>query len=115
MATQKTVLVTGANQGLGFAIVSIAATRDSSAHYILACRNLEAGATAIDELKKSGIAASLELLQLDVTKDAEIVKAVESVTERHGRLDGKSITLCSTPSACNKSKWMANIASSSYQ
>ena len=89
MTTQKIVLVTGANQGLGFAIVSVAGTRDPSAHYILACRNLDAGAKAIDDLKKSGVAASLELLQLDVTKDAEIVKAVENVTARHGRLDGK--------------------------
>jgi NAD(P)-dependent dehydrogenase (short-subunit alcohol dehydrogenase family) len=89
MATQKIVLVTGANQGLGFAIVSIAATRNSSAHYILACRNPDAGTKALDDLKKSGIVASLELLQLDITKDDEIVMAVENVTARHGKLDGK--------------------------
>ena len=89
MTTPKIVLVTGANQGLGFAIVSVAATRDPSAHYILACRNLDVGTKAIDDLKKSGVTASLELLQLDVTKDAEIVKAVEKVGGTHGKLDGK--------------------------
>jgi len=87
MASQKIVLVTGANQGLGFAIVSVAGTRYPSAHYILACRNLDAGAKAIDDLKKSGVTASLSLLQLDVTNDAEIITAVKDVTARHGKLD----------------------------
>ena len=90
MASQKIVLVTGANQGLGFAIVSVAGTRDPTAHYILACRSLEGGQKAIAELKKKGVAASLELVQLDVTKDADIVKAVESVTASHGKLDGEN-------------------------
>jgi NAD(P)-dependent dehydrogenase (short-subunit alcohol dehydrogenase family) len=89
MATQKTVLVTGANKGLGFAILTVAGARDPSAHYILACRNLEAGAKAVDDLKKAGTAASLELLQLDVTNDEEIAKAVETVATKHGKLDGK--------------------------
>jgi hypothetical protein len=48
----------------------------------------EAGAKAINELKKNGITASLELLQLDVTKDDEITRAVDINTERHGKLDG---------------------------
>jgi hypothetical protein len=87
MASQKIVLITGANKGLGFAIVSVAGTRYPSAHYILACRNADAGAKAIDDLKKSGVSASLELLQLDVTKDGEIIKAVEHVTTKHGKLD----------------------------
>ena len=99
MATQKTVLVSGANRGLGFAIVSVAATRDPSAHYILACRNLDAGAKAIDDLRESGVAAPLSLLQLDVAKDADIVKAVEHVTAAHGKLDGQY-----PPSACSNSK-----------
>ncbi|KAI9699567.1 MAG: putative secondary metabolism biosynthetic enzyme [Bogoriella megaspora] len=87
MALQKIVLVTGANRGLGFCTISVAASRDPSAHYILACRNQEAGTKAIDDLKKSGINASIELLQLDVTKDDEIAKAVDTVTANHGKLD----------------------------
>ncbi|KAJ8063295.1 hypothetical protein OCU04_008525 [Sclerotinia nivalis] len=87
MATRKVILVTGANQGLGFATIKVAANRDPSAYYILACRDMNAGVKAVDELKKSGISASLDVVQLDVTKDAEITKAVELVTTKYGKLD----------------------------
>ncbi|PCH00213.1 Glucose/ribitol dehydrogenase [Penicillium occitanis (nom. inval.)] len=87
MDTQKIILVTGANRGLGYCIVSVAAARHPSAHFILACRSLEAGNKAVNELKESGITASLEVLKLDVTKDDEIVAAVDAVTAKHGRLD----------------------------
>jgi NAD(P)-dependent dehydrogenase (short-subunit alcohol dehydrogenase family) len=89
MTTQKIVLVTGANRGLGLAIIRVAGTRDPSAHYILACRDVEAGAKAVDDLKQSGVVAPLELLQLDCTKDLDIVKAVEHITTTHGKLDGR--------------------------
>jgi NAD(P)-dependent dehydrogenase (short-subunit alcohol dehydrogenase family) len=84
MTTPKTILITGANKGLGLGIAQVAATRDPSAHYILTSRNVEA-------MKNSGIEASFELLQLDITNDAEILKAAEYVTTKHGKLDGKSI------------------------
>ena len=91
MAASKIVLVTGANQGLGFAIVSVAGTRNPSAHYILACRSLESGQKAIVELKEKGVIASVELVQLDVTKDADIHRVVQSVTASHGKLDGNDM------------------------
>ena len=93
MGPQKIVLVTGSNQGLGLAIVRVAATRDPSAHYILACRSLERGENAIAELKQKGVAASIELMQLDVTKDDDITRTVESITATHGKLDGENNTL----------------------
>ena len=88
MTPSKIVLVTGANQGLGFAIIRVAGTRDPSAHYILASRNLESGQKAIVQLKEKGVTASVELVQLDVTKDADIYRVVQSVTASHGKLDG---------------------------
>jgi NAD(P)-dependent dehydrogenase (short-subunit alcohol dehydrogenase family) len=91
MTTPKTILITGANKGLGLGIAQVAATRDPSAHYILTSRNVEAGEKAIQDMKNSGIEASFELLQLDITTDAEILKAAEYVTTKHGKLDGKSI------------------------
>jgi NAD(P)-dependent dehydrogenase (short-subunit alcohol dehydrogenase family) len=88
MAAQKTVLVTGANKGLGLAIIQNAATRDPSCHYFLGCRDTEAGAKAIDELKQKGIVASLELLKLDTTNDADITAAVQHIDKAFGKLDG---------------------------
>jgi hypothetical protein len=90
MATRKVILVTGANRGLGFAIIQVGGTRDPSSHYILACRDIEAGVKATTELKQSGVVASLEVLQLDTTKDTEIAKAVKHVATTHGKLDSKS-------------------------
>ena len=88
----QNVLVTGANQGLGFAIVAVAATRNPSARYLLACRSLERGQEAIANLKEQGVTASLEPLQLDVTKDTDITKAVESIKNSYGKLDGKDFS-----------------------
>ncbi|KAF2792573.1 short chain dehydrogenase/reductase family protein [Melanomma pulvis-pyrius CBS 109.77] len=87
MATGKIVLITGASQGLGLAITRVAGTRDVSAHYILACRDVGAGEKAIDELKQSGVIASLELLQLDTTDNSAISTAVDRISNTHGRLD----------------------------
>ena len=89
MPSLKNVLATGANQGLGFAIVAVAATCDPSARYLLACRSLERGQEAIAKLKEQGVTAPLEPLQLDVTKDTDITKAVESIKNSYGKLDGK--------------------------
>ena len=52
MATRRVILITGANQDLGLAIARVAVTRDASAHYILACRDVGAGEKAIDELNR---------------------------------------------------------------
>jgi NAD(P)-dependent dehydrogenase (short-subunit alcohol dehydrogenase family) len=86
---QNIVLIIGANKGLGLAIARVAGTRDSSAHYILACRDIDAGAAAIDDLKKNGVCAPLELIQLHTTEDSTIAKAVDHIAAVHGKLDGK--------------------------
>ena len=75
MALRKSVLITGVNQGLAFAIISVAGTRDPSVYYILAYRSLEAGQEAIARLKEKSIVASLE------------------VTTLYGKLNGKNAWL----------------------
>jgi NAD(P)-dependent dehydrogenase (short-subunit alcohol dehydrogenase family) len=49
MAAGRVILIAGANCGLGLAIVRVAETRDASAHYILAYRDVGAGEKAINE------------------------------------------------------------------
>ncbi|RDL40201.1 uncharacterized protein BP5553_00180 [Venustampulla echinocandica] len=87
LTDKKIVLVTGANQGLGFEIIHVAALREPSAVYILACRNVDAGNEAIKKLSEKGVKAEVELLRLDVTSNDDIVAAVKAITEKYGRLD----------------------------
>lgn len=68
----NTVLVTGANTGIGKA--TCIALSKAGAYVILACRNTEKGATALDEIEKSG--GNAMLLQLDLGNLASILNAV---------------------------------------
>ncbi|KAI9929951.1 hypothetical protein ASPWEDRAFT_23679 [Aspergillus wentii DTO 134E9] len=88
MSSSQIVLVTGANQGLGFSIIKIAGQRESPNNtYILCCRSLETGQKAVQELKAQGGKANVDLLQLDVTNDEQITAAVKYVESTYGRLD----------------------------
>lgn len=84
----KVVLCTGANRGLGFAILQVAGIRDSSAVYILACRKKEEGEAAAAQLAKEGIKAKIQVLQLDVTDDEQIMEAIKYVAINFQKLDG---------------------------
>ena len=87
--TGKIVLVTGANQGLGLATIQVAAQREPSSTYILACRKTEAGEDAVKQLRDSGVKSELDVIQLDVTNDDHIIEAAKYVETKYGRLDGK--------------------------
>ena len=86
----KVVLVTGANLGLGFAIVQAAALRDPTSSYILCSRNLDAGKAAIQKLQDAGVTAKVDLVQLEATNDDQIAAAVKYVEDAYGKLDGES-------------------------
>ncbi|KAI0904961.1 NAD(P)-binding protein [Ustulina deusta] len=87
MATGKVVLCTGANQGLGFAVLSVAGLRQPENIYILASRNLAKGREAVTTLQDSAFKAQIDVIQLDVTKDEEIGLAASYVEKKYGRLD----------------------------
>ena len=63
------------------------ATHNPSAHYILVCPSRDSGQKAIVELKERGITASIELMQFDITKDADKSQSSPSVIASHGKLD----------------------------
>ncbi|XXG99658.1 hypothetical protein Hte_005999 [Hypoxylon texense] len=83
----KVVLVTGANRGLGFAVLSVAGAREPSTTFILCCRDIEAGTDAKSQLRQEEVAATIDVLQLDVTSDDQIMTAVKYVGEKYGKLD----------------------------
>ena len=77
----KTVLITGANSGLGFAIATEAAKRD--ARVIMACRSQipEAG----EKVKKLSGSQKVEMRYMDLCKIDSIHKFVEELEERRKR------------------------------
>lgn len=77
-------LVTGANQGIGFATASkLAKTHDH--HVIIGSRNAKAGAEAAAQIRADGGSASS--VQLDLTSDTSIAAAVKTIETSHGRID----------------------------
>ncbi|KAJ4394671.1 hypothetical protein N0V93_003890 [Gnomoniopsis smithogilvyi] len=83
--TNTIVLVTGANQGIGFEIAKKLATEQKDYHIIMAGRRKEAIEEAAQKLQSKGL--SVEPLVLDVTSDASIEAAASSVSDKYGRLD----------------------------
>jgi NAD(P)-dependent dehydrogenase (short-subunit alcohol dehydrogenase family) len=88
MAARSVILCTGANRGLGFEILHVAALREPSSVYVLASRELAAGHEALQELRKLGVESDIEVVQLDVTNDEQIAAAAEFVKVKYGKLDG---------------------------
>lgn len=84
-----TILVTGANRGIGFAIVQAAAGRILDATFILGCRSLEAGQEAAEKLRGLSSKAIFDFVQIDIENDESILAAVKYITEKYGKLDGQ--------------------------
>lgn len=88
-STNKVVLCTGGNRGLGYSILQVAGLREASTIFILASRSLESGRQAATKLANEGINARIDVIQIDVTEDEQILEAVKYVSTTYGKLDGR--------------------------
>ncbi|TVY46320.1 Short-chain dehydrogenase/reductase [Lachnellula occidentalis] len=87
-SSQTIVLITGANQGVGFYTAKNLALHSSKYHVLLASRDSAKGADAESTLKDlPDIKGTVEAIQLDVTNDASVDAAAAKVFSTHGRLD----------------------------
>ncbi|EOD65927.1 oxidoreductase [Amycolatopsis vancoresmycina] len=80
--TGRTVLVTGANSGLGLRTAEVLAGK--GARVLLACRSAERGAKALDIVKAAAAGAGPELIPLDLSELASVRAAAVLVRERTG-------------------------------
>ncbi|KAF2808120.1 short chain dehydrogenase/reductase [Mytilinidion resinicola] len=82
-----TVLITGANSGVGYATTQVLASASEKFHIILACRSLENAEKAKSEIEAAGIKGTLSTVQLDVTNSESVKQAAELVGTKFGTLD----------------------------
>ena len=83
----RTILITGANRGLGFSILQALATHSPSDHFLHAARNAKNATSAAEELRKLGFQAEIDTIEVDVASESSIKKAEEGVRKTYGRLD----------------------------
>lgn len=81
----KTILITGGNAGIGRATAE--ALAEKGATVVLACRNLEKGQIAQDQIRKNTGNEQVDLLHLDLADLENVRDAAETFQKRYDRLD----------------------------
>jgi len=81
----KTVIVTGANTGIGFE--TALALYETGAHVVLACRNLSNAKEAIAKIKTHKGNGTLEQAQLDLSSLESVKEFADAFLKTHVRLD----------------------------
>ena len=76
----RRIVVTGANSGIGLALTK-QLVKDHGCHVYLGSRDIIKGQRAVDEVKKTA-GDSVELLNIDVSKDESVQAAAESLGEK---------------------------------
>ena len=83
---KRIALVTGANQGLGFALVAgLSRSLGPGGEVYLTARSRAAGEAAVDELRREGLAPVFH--PLDVTVPESVDALASTLQERHGGVD----------------------------
>ena len=83
--TGRTVIVTGANVGVGYA--TALALYEKGATVILACRDLAKAKEAAAEIEKTNGSGKTEILQLDLSDLDAVKTAADEFKAKHNRLD----------------------------
>ena len=82
---EKTILITGANSGIGkAAAIQLAGL---GANVVMACRSMERGSRALDEVKSASSNPNVSLMQLDLSSQDSIRKFTDEFKKSHQRLD----------------------------
>lgn len=82
-SNQKTILVTGANRGIGFEVCR--QIGELGYHIFLSARNKEKGIQAVEKLRKEKI--EVDFIQMDVSNEESIKNAAREFGNRSFKLD----------------------------
>lgn len=83
--TGKTILVTGANSGLGLESARMLAGRGATV--VMACRNADKGRAAMESIRAQHPNADLTLMELDLADLGSVHRFAEAFRSNHDRLD----------------------------
>lgn len=83
--SSKTIIVTGANAGLGFETALALAKKDATV--IMACRNVSKAETAKEQILKEAPSAKLEIIKLDLSNLKSVHAFAEEFLDRYNSLD----------------------------
>ena len=81
----KTVIVTGANSGIGYETARVLAAK--GAHVVLACRSAERGGEALARIQSEHPGAKAELRLLDLSDLSSVKSFAERFRKQHGKFD----------------------------
>lgn len=89
MSQNKVVFITGANTGLGLAIVRALYKSDSAYTLLVGSRDTSKGEAAIRDVQNeiTSSKSSMHVVQVDLSSDASLEKAIELITRDFRRLD----------------------------
>lgn len=82
---QKVAIVTGANSGLGYE--SALALARKQATVVMACRNMDKGQKALEQVKAKVPNAKLHLMKLDLSSLASVKEFVDTFQQEFDKLD----------------------------
>eukprot|EP00469_Lotharella_globosa_P000923 CAMPEP_0167802434 /NCGR_PEP_ID=MMETSP0111_2-20121227/19130_1 /TAXON_ID=91324 /ORGANISM="Lotharella globosa, Strain CCCM811" /LENGTH=310 /DNA_ID=CAMNT_0007698495 /DNA_START=21 /DNA_END=954 /DNA_ORIENTATION=- len=80
----RSVVVTGANKGIGLALVKKILNEQPDSFVFLGSRSLERGQAALQSIVGEGTRKRVSVLELDVTDESSVAKAVDIVKAKLG-------------------------------
>ena len=87
MADKVTVLISGANQGIGFGAAKLLALYSPRYYVLIGSRDQAKGEKAVKEIEALAPKSAVSTIQLDITSGTSIKDAVSTVEKQYGRLD----------------------------
>ncbi|MCJ1307614.1 hypothetical protein MMC25_001261 [Agyrium rufum] len=86
---QETILVTGANTGLGLEIVKALCSSETKYNIFLAGRSIDKARQAVDDMRKEfpSSPSKVSAIQVDIEDDVSIENSFEEIQTEVGRLD----------------------------
>ena len=83
--SNKTIIITGANSGLGFATSK--ALANNNATVVMACRNIQKGETAKSTIMKECPHANIEVMELDLMDLSSVKSFAQNFIARYHSID----------------------------